>query len=200
MSLLGLLSVRGLGVVTTWIFLGPLLLLCSPVMERDKMLLRGILSEGVWNGFLLGKAKGETVRCRFRRAPDVDGHLFWDCSFPPNVHVRSLPEFSRLLTLNRSGWPGCLLWHGWLLALSGRTGRTPWAVTGSDFAEILWRVSLVLILPRVNPIGCQLRIGMRMWRWRLVIILVCARMEVLWCVSLWVSRWPVLVHMTLPIR
>ena len=41
------------------------LLTSSHLRERDKMLLRAILCGGVWNGFLLGKAKKEDVPCRF---------------------------------------------------------------------------------------------------------------------------------------
>ena len=33
------------------------------VRERDKALLRGVLVGGVWNGFLLGKVKGQLVPC-----------------------------------------------------------------------------------------------------------------------------------------
>ena len=52
-------------------------LVFSHFRERDKMLLRAILSGGVWNGFLLSKVKKEDVPCRFFGAPDNDGHLFW---------------------------------------------------------------------------------------------------------------------------
>ena len=37
----------------------------SHLRDRDKMLLRAILCWGVWNGFLLGKAKKVDVPCRF---------------------------------------------------------------------------------------------------------------------------------------
>ena len=47
------------------------------------MLLRAILSGGVWNGFLLSKAKKEDIPSRFCGAPDNDGHLFWECTFLP---------------------------------------------------------------------------------------------------------------------
>ena len=57
------------------------LLVSSHLRERDKMLLRAILSGGVWNGFLLSKVKKEEVPCRFCGAPDNDGHFFWDCTF-----------------------------------------------------------------------------------------------------------------------
>ena len=45
--------------------------------EREKALLRTILVGGVWNGFLLGYVRGQTVPCRFCGAPDHDGHLFF---------------------------------------------------------------------------------------------------------------------------
>ena len=62
-------------------------LVSSHFRERDKMLLRAILSGGVWTGCLLGKVKKEGVPCRFCGAPDNDGHLFWDCTFPPFVEL-----------------------------------------------------------------------------------------------------------------
>ena len=52
----------------------------SHLRERDKMLLRAILCGGVWNGFLLGKAKKENVPSRFGGKRDGDGHLFWECT------------------------------------------------------------------------------------------------------------------------
>ena len=52
------------------------LLNSSHVRERDKALLRTIMVGGVWNGFLLGRVRGQAVPCRFCGAPDNDGHLF----------------------------------------------------------------------------------------------------------------------------
>ena len=111
------------------------LLVSSHFRERDKMLLRAILSGGVWNGFLLSKVKKEDVPCRFCGAPDNDGHLFWDCTFPPFVELRDQPEFLPLLSRDRTHWPRCLLWHGWLPGLSSRTNGTPWAIASSDLAS-----------------------------------------------------------------
>ena len=101
------------------------------------MLLRAILCGRVWNGFLLGKAKKEDVPCRFCGKGDGDGHLFWECPFPPPLlqHVRELPEFAYLMSLDRSKWPRCLLWHGWLLGLSGIGQRDPWATSFGDSAS-----------------------------------------------------------------
>ena len=48
------------------------------VRERDKALPRSILVGGVWNGFLLGKIRGQDVPCRFCGGRDSDGHLFWE--------------------------------------------------------------------------------------------------------------------------
>ena len=33
---------------------------------------------------------------------------------PTLQHVRDLPEFAHLMSVDRSKWPRCLLWHGWL--------------------------------------------------------------------------------------
>ena len=105
------------------------MVLCSSLillmLERDKALLRTIMVGGVWNGFLLGRVRGQAVSCRFCGAPDNDGHLFWDCPFPPLVEVRENPEFHDLMRLDKARWPRCLLWHGWLPVLSGVNGPPP---------------------------------------------------------------------------
>ena len=66
-----------------WIFMAlcSSLINSSHVRERNKALLRSILVGGVWNGFLLGRVRGQVVPCRFCGAPDGDGHLFWECTF-----------------------------------------------------------------------------------------------------------------------
>ena len=91
------------------------------------MLLRSILCGGVWNGFLHDKAKKEDIPCRFCGKSDGDGHLFWEGTFLPLQQVRELPEFAILMSLDRSKWPRCLLWHGWLPGLSGTSVGDPWA-------------------------------------------------------------------------
>ena len=86
----------------------------------------------VWNGFFLGKAKKEDVPCRFCGKRDGEGHLFWECTFLPLQHVRELPEFASYMSLDRSKWPRCLLWHGWLPGPSGI--RDPCASSFGDLA------------------------------------------------------------------
>ena len=90
------------------------LLTSSHVRERDKALRRSIMVGGVWNGLLLGRVRGQAVPCRFCGAPDGDGHLFWECTFPPLVEIRESPEFHDLMDMDKGHWPRCLLWHGWL--------------------------------------------------------------------------------------
>ena len=55
-------------------------------------------------------------------------------SFPPLQHVRDLPEFAYLMSLDRSKWPRCLVWHGWLPGLSGAGERDPWATSFGQLA------------------------------------------------------------------
>ena len=88
-------SVKGFGVVLGLTLYGShQLLVSSHLRERDKMLLRAILSGGVWNGFLLGKVKKEDVPYRFCGAPDNDGHLFGIVPSPPSLSfVTSLSFF-----------------------------------------------------------------------------------------------------------
>ena len=118
------------------------LLNSSHVRERDKALLRAIMVGGVWNGFLLGHLRGQPVPCRFCGGPDHDGHLFWECTFPPLVEIRENPEFHDLMRMDKAHWPRCLLWHGWLPMLSGVNGASPWAVDASESAAYLVEVAL----------------------------------------------------------
>ena len=132
----GFLSEKGFRGVEFADLQGSLQLLNSThLRDRDKMLLRAILCGGVWNGFLLGKAKKEDVPCRFCGKRDGDGHFFWECSFHPLQHVRDLPEFAFLMSLDRSKWPRCLLWHGWLPGLNGLLSNKPWALSFGELAS-----------------------------------------------------------------
>ena len=110
------------------------LLNSSHVRERDKMLLRSVMVGGVWNGFLLGKVRGEVVSCRFCGGADGDGHLFRECPYHPLVEIRDSPEFHDLMREDKSQWPRCLLWHGWRPMLSGVDGASSWAADASESA------------------------------------------------------------------
>ena len=136
------LSVKGFWVVVFLIFEALYNYLPRHTCVNEiKMLLRAILCGGVWNGLLLGKAKKEDVPCRFCGKKDGDGHLFWECTFPPLQHVRDLPEFAYLMSLDRSKWPRCLLWHGWLPGLNGVSTRDPWATSFGDLASFSSRTT-----------------------------------------------------------
>ena len=141
--LLIFVSVRGFGVVLFLMFM----VLCSSLIllmfEREiRLCFAPFLVGGVWNGFLLGYVRGQLVPCRFCGAPDHDGHLFWECSFPPLVAIRENPEFHDLMRMDKTCWPRCLLWHGWLPMLSGTNGASPWAVDASESAAYLVEVAL----------------------------------------------------------
>ena len=51
----------------------------------------------VWNGFLLGHARGEIVPCRFCCGFDGDGRLFGECPHLSLVQIRENPEFHDLM-------------------------------------------------------------------------------------------------------
>ena len=113
------------------------------VRERDKALLRSILVGGVWNGFLHGKVHGQDVPCSFCGAPDYDGHLFGVVLFHlPLVEIREHPEFHDLMEMDKTSWPRCLLWHGWLPLLSGVNDGSPWAQSPAEGAVNLLECSL----------------------------------------------------------
>ena len=77
------------------------------------------------------------VPCRFCGAPDGDGHLLWECTFPPLVEIRENPEFHDLMSMDKGHWPRRFLWHGWLPMLSGVNGVSPWAPSATDSAGYL---------------------------------------------------------------
>ena len=47
----------------------------------------------------------------------------------------NFPEFAHLMSLDRSKWPRCLLWHGWLPGLNGISHKDPWATSFGDLAS-----------------------------------------------------------------
>ena len=55
--------------------------------------------------------------------------------FSPLQHVRELPEFAFLMSLDRSKWPRCLLWHGWLPGLNRMVTDKPWALSFGELAS-----------------------------------------------------------------
>ena len=67
---------------------------------------------------------------------------FWECTFPPLVEIRENPEFHDLMRMDKTHWPRCLLWHGWLPMLSGCNGVSPWAGTASESAHYLVEAAL----------------------------------------------------------
>ena len=55
--------------------------------------------------------------------------------FSSLVRVRELPEFMLLMSRDRSIWPRCLLWHGWLPGLSTAGMRDPYAAYFGQLAH-----------------------------------------------------------------
>ena len=160
------------------------------------MLLRAMLSGSVWNGCLLGKAKKEDVPCRFCAERDGDGHVFWECTFPP----RELPEFASLMALDRHKWPQCLLWHGCgcLGFVVLVRGTLELLLLGSWHA-VNWSVVCVPVLSMLLHVGLRRSTGTLMiLLWRCLMHLIFRRMVVgrtsLKLVGL---KWLVLVFMFL---
>ena len=77
---------------------------------------------------------------------------FGSAPFSPLLHVRELPELASLVALDRSDWPRCLLWHGWLPGLSGAGESDTWATSFGQLAccELeLWKCLILPILGRM---------------------------------------------------
>ena len=58
------------------------------------------------------RPKKEMFLVGFAVKKDGDGHVFCPCTFPPLQHIRELPEFASLMSLDRPdfsfGMGGCL--------------------------------------------------------------------------------------------
>ena len=89
----------------------------------------------VWNGFLLGKARKEDVPCRFCGKRMVMVICFGNVLFTPFSMFANFLNLLFLCPLDRSKWPRCLLWHGWLPGLKGIGQRDPWALSFGDLAS-----------------------------------------------------------------
>ena len=107
---------------------------------------RVLCHRGLLHNFMLRvcyhRVRGQPVPCRFCGAPDGDGRLLWECTFPPLVEIRENPEVHDLMREDEGHWPRCLLWHGWLPMLSGVNGACPWAADASESAGYLVDVAL----------------------------------------------------------
>ena len=129
------------------------LLNSTHLRDRDKMLLRAILCGGVWNGFLLGKAKKEDIPCRFCGKKDGDGHLFWECSFQPSfsmyVNCLSLLSSCPWIVVSGldvySGMAGCLVLRVCLVTDHGLRLLVSWLPF--ILKGVLVLIRLVLMLP-----------------------------------------------------
>ena len=60
----------------------------------------------------------------------------------PPVEIREHPDICGLVEMDKSHWPRCLLWHGWLPLLSGRNGGSPWGGDPADGAGNLLECAL----------------------------------------------------------
>ena len=95
---------------------------------------------------MLSRVNGQPVPCRFCGSPDGEGHLFWECTFPPLVEIRENPEFHDLMREEKTNWPrrlcfgmvGCLMLV-WVLMVPH-----PWAADASESACLL-RLRLLLV-------------------------------------------------------
>ena len=76
----------------------------------------------------------------------------------PLLHVRELREFATLMALDRSNWPRCLLWHGWLPGRSGADERDPWATSLG-----VWKCLILPVFRRMVVGKTSLRlVGLRL--------------------------------------
>ena len=125
----------------------------------------------LWLGvFGLGRVRSQVIPCRFCGAPGGDGHLLFECTFPPLVEIRENPEFHDLMRMDKGHWPRCLLWHG-------VNGAFPWGSDASESAFYLVEtalghyssrlVAMVLMLMRFLRVCLMLlRFGlMVVWFW-----------------------------------
>ena len=106
------------------------LLTSSQLRERDKMLLRAILCGVFGTDSFQARPRKKTFLVDFV----VTGMEMATYSGSVLFTAFSMLGIFLSLLLNRSNWPRCLLWHGWLPGLSGLCDKDPWASSFGDLA------------------------------------------------------------------
>ena len=107
--------------------------------------------------------------------------ICFECSFHTLQHVRELPEFAYLMSIDRSRWPRCLLWHGWLPGLKG--GLVNLGVETVVFPRVV-RLVWCLLWPYMSP-GVVILILCLMLSLNFLLIILSAVLNVLVpCLSL----------------
>ena len=76
----------------------------------------------------------KSFRAAFCGGFDGDGHPFWECTPLPVVQIRENSDFNDLIQRDKGSLPRCLLWHGWLAALSGIGDPFGWAFGAGQVA------------------------------------------------------------------
>ena len=84
-----------------------------------------------------------------------------DCC-DPELYViwgrfRQMPEFTTLMNCDRSAWPWCLAWRGWLPTLPPRGVHPPWAAAVVDSVDAALESSRCL--PCSSCWGLETRVG-----------------------------------------
>ena len=92
-----------------WMFLAPCSSLTLTMFGREIRHCFEVCLLGVF-GMVSYWGRSRVVMCLVSFI-DNDGHLFWDCTFPPLVEIRENPEFHELMEMDKS----CL---AWVLALA----------------------------------------------------------------------------------
>ena len=81
-----------------------------------------------------GRPRRKKFRVGFVVGQMEMGICFANVPFPPCCMSGNFQSFFRSMSLDRSGWPRCLLWHGWLPGLSLYGERDPWAASFGQLA------------------------------------------------------------------
>ena len=132
------------------------------LLISSHLLLRSILSRGLLNGLLLGKARNQDVRCG-------DGHLFWDCTSlppPPSPPPPPLPStpvhmIGNFLNSCRHGPAACFGAAGCLVLVlleSETCGRLIWVSWLTGHWNRFWEHTLLTL----QASGPHLMFGMLM--------------------------------------
>ena len=145
-----------------WTFVAPINSSAPLIWENG---IRAILSGGGgervrrgWRNVFCSARQKKKRRSNVGSAllPTIMDTSFGNALCLPYLELRRSRKFAYLKKQDRTKWPRCMLWHGWLPDLTARPTGSPWAVAAGDLASHDLEKSLGYPLCTDSPWWCVL--------------------------------------------